>query len=114
MENDPKAVKTAWTVWGVFIIGYLVMNVYVVKNDILEVEKLITGFGIAMPIICNLAWWAVGFRLRFRINHWWAFGFLTSLIVGVAGFMTMWTVAKSKPTSEEVRVPMVQPVCAFS
>jgi hypothetical protein len=95
MDNDPKAVKAAWTVWGIFIAGYLVLNWYFVKSESLPMEKLVLGFGIAMPIISNLAWWAVGFRLRFRISYWWAFGILTALILGIAGFFTMWSVAKS-------------------
>lgn len=106
MENDPRAVKVAWTIWTIFVVAYLVMNTYLVKSNTLETEKLVTGMGIAMPIICNLAWWAVGFRLRLRINHWWAFGFLTSLVVGVAGFMTMWAVAKKDVDSQaQLHIP---------
>ena len=97
MKNDPKAVKVAWTVWGVFIVAYLASNWYFLKSGTMPLEKVVLGFGIAMPIVSNLAWWAVGFRLRFRINHWWAFGLLTAITLGISGFATMWTVVKSNP-----------------
>jgi phage shock protein PspC (stress-responsive transcriptional regulator) len=96
MKNDPKAVKVAWIVWGVFIAAYLASNLYFLKSETMPLEKVVLGFGIAMPIISNLAWWAVGFRLRFRISYWWAFGFLTAFILGISGFATMWAVAKSR------------------
>lgn len=100
MNSDPKSVKVAWSVWGCFIVFYLAMNYYFVSSETQPVEKVISGFGIAMPIISNLAWWAVGFRLRHRINHWWAFGFLTAVIAGIAGFMTLWTIAKSNQPAQ--------------
>ena len=94
MENDSKAVKTAWTVWGIFVIAYLAMNIYVLNSETLPKENIVPGFGLGMPIICNLSWWAIGFRLRYRIHHWWIFGIATTLVVGIAGFLTMLTVAR--------------------
>ncbi len=95
MKNDQRAVKIAWMVWGTFVVAYLALNFFCLNSSTISKEKVVLGFGIAMPIISNLAWWAVGFRLRFRINHWWAFGFLTSIVLGLAGVFTMWTIAKS-------------------
>ena len=93
MSNDPKVIKTAWIVWSFFLAGYLAINAVAVFSDAIDREKAMIGFGIVMPILSNLVWWLICFRLRFRFKNWWSIGIVNAVVVGLAGFGTMWLIA---------------------
>ena len=89
MNQEPKVIKTAWTVWAVFLACYLATNAVAVFGNSIDREKAMIGFGVVMPILSNLVWWLIAFRLRFRMGNWWLIGIVNALIVGLAGFGTM-------------------------
>ena len=93
MSNDPKVIKTAWIVWGIFLACYLAFNAVAIFSKAIDQEKAMIGFGIVMPILSNLVWWLISFRLRYRMGRWWAIGIVNAVVVGLAGFGTMVLIA---------------------
>ena len=82
--------STVWTIWIIVMVIYAVMNGIAVSRAEAPIDpKLIFGWGIIMPILTNLVWWAISFRLRIYFPKWWLFGILTAVFVGTAGFLTM-------------------------
>ena len=97
MHNEPRVIRTAWTVWAVFLACYLAINAFAVISESVDQEKAMIGFGIVMPILSNLVWWLISFRLRFRMRNWWLIGIVNAVIVGLAGFGTMLLIASLTP-----------------
>ena len=87
--------STVWTIWIIVMVIYAVMNGIAVSRAEAPIDpKLIFGWGIIMPILTNLVWWAISFRLRIYFPKWWLFGILTAVFVGAAGFLTMLMISR--------------------
>ena len=91
--ETPKA-KTVWIIWAVVMALYSAMNYFMIRPGYVLVpppdQLTILGWAIVMPILTNLVWWIIAFRLRFYFpKNWWAFGIVTTFFVGIAGLLTM-------------------------
>jgi len=92
--NEPRVVRIAWVVWGIFIALYLAMNAFFIFGIEKPTPEILVSWGIGLPILTNLVWWVISFRLRNRIERWWAFGICTAVLVGLAGFLAMLAIAQ--------------------
>ncbi len=88
MNKKPKE-STVWVVWGIVMVIYTAMNgFFLTRGEAMKMEAIL-GWGIIMPILTNLVWWAIAFRFRTYFQRWWIFGITTAVFVGVTGFLTM-------------------------
>ncbi len=91
---EPRVSRFAWIVWTAFIVLYLAMNAFFVFGVEKHTAEILVSWGIGLPILTNLIWWVISFRLRNRIQRWWAFGICTAVVVGLAGFLSMLAIAQ--------------------
>ena len=92
--SEKRVSRIAWIVWAVFIAAYLAMNALFIFGGRKPTPEILLGWGIGLPILTNLCWWGIAFRLRHRIRVWWAFGICTAAVVGIAGFLSMLAISQ--------------------
>ena len=92
MKSPPKSL--VWTVWVIVMVIYAVINTLSVLKQDSPNPTILFGWGIIMPVLTNLAWWAIAFRMRFYFPIWWIWGIATTPVVAVAGFLTMVVLTK--------------------
>ena len=70
MRTQKKS--TVWTVWVVVMTIYSVMNALALRKVEAPIDpNILFGWGIIMPVLTNLVWWAIAFRMRVYFQKWW-------------------------------------------